>query len=1202
MMKDVAGEHMRIDLRQFRGIRPTIDAKSLPELEAQTAHNCKLRSGALQALSGDLPSATPPAFNFTDGFGTWTLAGGKLCLDGVEVNQATPGKPTVTSVAAFSESSVGSTTFAVGATVAAGVPATQTSATPGAQLTTFELTGSTLRLVYTVQPTFIGILCVPGNAITGQSQSASLTINGTAFSVVGTTGALAGGVGTLKLEQFSLSPCTFSIKYRQDSSGSYLYASSWTATYEFSINYNTALAIERASTYRVTHVETNGMESPASDPSNLLILKPNQYAVLALDGSKINRIYRAAGPTADAAYYFVAEVAAGTATYNDLVADADLGEVMPEIENPPTTLTQIVWIPGGFLAGFYGKDIYFSDPFMLYSWNSENTLTTLKTIVGLAVNGNDLYALCAPPTGDETDAKNQIITGVTPDVMTMSELAVNEGCSSRNSICKVGSTVGFASPSGFIVIAGGSGKNITEPFYNRSQWSALGPSAMICKEYDNAVVCFTSGTAGVIVDYINGMVTTFTGSGAGNFTWKSKLWEWPQPIEFHALQVQGEAGTHTVKLYADGVEVYSGTVTTNTDVRLTRGMTAGRRWELQISGSTKVDNIGLIHRERIMVNGPMLLTKDQVEGCWKGLLFRIPDTGRFKVVRCRASDYNVTAAFYRDTTSDSTQTLTGDTDTRLTGQTDNDLWEVDLTGAGEFYELLLVPRAVETVIGPISLRNQATWKGKLFQFPGRGTFKVGRIRGADGAVTGTLNFYANESASATKTVNVTTDVDFRINDLGNMELVEVEFIPTDQTTQVDELFLVPRTVETVTGPILLKDRATWKGLVFQFPDKGTFKVGRLRGPAGVVTGTLNFYADESEAATKSIAVTTDTDFRITGVAGAELVEVEFVPTDQTIKCDELLLVPRTVQTVTGPVVLSKQGRATWLGNVFYFPRKGWFRVARARGAPGATLGTLALRSDETDVATLTQVLSNDTDLRLTETTPNDLWEVEVTGNGELDELILWPQAFTEVQTPVVHVARATSGAPATWLANEFQFPENVRLRSAIVKAPSYASVVLKVWCGGVAVNGSPYTVTNANEFRLTLPASVGRRWEFDLESTGQVDEVTLFFEQEILAGQAAAHLRYDGVQGQVSTLARVIRFKKDDYFACAKVRASSYPVRMKMYRDREQNPSVNLNVENDAGFWLPKVDPAATWEVDVILDAGILYEVALAKSMSGLRG
>jgi hypothetical protein len=697
-------------------------------------------------------------------------------------------------------------------------------------------------------------------------------------------------------------------------------------------------------------------------------------------------------------------------------------------------------------------------------------------------------------------------------------------------------------------------------------------------------------------------------SGQNRATWRGNVFQFPETGTFKVLRVRGAKGaiTATVNIYANEADVVTKTINVadDTDIRIT-GLSANELFEVEIESSNTIDEVVLIPRTVQTVTGPLVLGK---RASWKGMLFQFPESGYFKVGRVRGKAGIVTGTlnFYVDEATVATKSVdvTTDADFRITGMTASQLVEVEFVptnSAIEVDELMLIPRTVQVVTGPmvISGTNRATWRGMVFQFPDTGTFKVLRVRGPEGSIAATVNFYADEAVAVTKTVNITSDTDVRLTALTPNELWEVEVVATQA---IDEVVLIPRSVQMVNGPVVLskQGRISWKGNLVQFPDTGTFKVLRARGRAGAVTAIVNLYADEAASPTRTVAITSDTDIRLDLLTPNELWEIEVVPTGEL---DEVVLIPRDVQTVTGPVVLSTRNRLSWKGNVFYFPRRGYFKVARVRGAPGATLGTLNLRADEADAVTLATVISNDTDVRLTETTPGDLWEVEMTGNGDLDEVVLWPQAVQEINSPVVHVARAVNQTPATWLAQEYRYPEPVRMRSIQVKSRTYP-VTLTIYCDGTQITGSPYTVSNATELRLTHPIAYGRVWEFDASVAGVIDSVTLWAEQLIQPAQGVVQIKYDGVQGVVSTLAKVIRFPKEDYFATARVDASVYPVQLKFYRDGARDKTYERTVMDRKGFWLPKWQPARTWEIDAVSSSatGIIYSVSLAKSMAALRG
>ena len=753
-----AGRTMsKIEINSFSGIRPVISADKLAGIEAQTANNCKVRSKSLVPLNGDLPSVPTYAFSYVDGFGTWTHAtDGALKLGGSAVNQSAPSVPGVSILNAFTSVSL---SWSVQVTLD---DDTTKTVFPVQNEIDYTETGRSVSGSYESHPVFIREMesLDRTNGIKAFNRVIAVTIGASSLTEVGQTAELsyAGtSIGRARLTMLTSTPSSAGWSWDKEAGKYFIRVAPFKVSFALSIEYTSSLGSERAVVYRVTNVESSGIETPASVQTPIVTLTPKQYAQLTgMTGGKKKRIYRAAGTELNSEYYFVAEVSSGATTYSDFIADADLGEVMPDIENPPSTLAQVVLMPGGFLAGFNGKDIYFSDPFMLYSWNSDYTLTTQENIVGLGVSGNDLTVL--------TTRRSYLVSGSTPDVLTMSELMVPQACISRLSICTVGSLVGFASSDGFILIQGGVGRNVLEPYYSRSQWIALLPvdrTTIAAVEYDNKIVIFLSASSGIILDYLHDHLVTFSGGGTGSFTWKSKIFESDLPIEMHVVKVSGESGTHAVTLFADGSSVASISVAANTDAIVPIGTTSGKSWEIQIVGAVQVDSIGIIHRDRIAVTGPIRMTQSQTEGSWRRLLFYFQNRGRFDVVRCRAHAYDVTADFYRDATLDVTKTISNDTDLRIVSTADNDLWEVDLTSSKEIYEMVLVPRQVEKVSDAvIHLKNDGvqgliTMLARTVEFPREDYFACVRVRATAYPVT--LRLYRNGDKNALTSITATDD-------------------------------------------------------------------------------------------------------------------------------------------------------------------------------------------------------------------------------------------------------------------------------------------------------------------------------------------------------------------------------------------------------------------------------------------------------------
>ena len=356
--------------------------------------------------------------------------------------------------------------------------------------------------------------------------------------------------------------------------------------------------------YIQTWVDDWGQESPPSVNSGELLVLPGQNVTLAavasggqMAGASSRRIYRVVTGTEGQDWQFVAEVtgAALWTAFNDTVKDEDCGEVMPTIENPPDDLDGLVALPGGFLAGFRGREVCFSEPWLPYSWPTAYRLTVDADIVGLACSGNDVYVL--------TKAFPYVITGSYPDVMAMTKLAFPQPCLSRTSIVASMGWVFYASPDGICGIQPGSGaKVMTEDFYTRVEWQRLNPPAMMIASHDSALHIFSLNAEGntfsVIIDFPDGekAITTtdeyalaaysdvetdtlfyvrgdfpltygdaqgspedfyvYAWQGGGDskiMTWRSKRFQDKRPVQFSCVKVTSDAYPATVALVdADG--------------------------------------------------------------------------------------------------------------------------------------------------------------------------------------------------------------------------------------------------------------------------------------------------------------------------------------------------------------------------------------------------------------------------------------------------------------------------------------------------------------------------------------------------------------------------------------------------------------------------------------------------------------------------
>lgn len=320
------------------------------------------------------------------------------------------------------------------------------------------------------------------------------------------------------------------------------------------------------------------------------------------------RIYRATSGT----FLFVDEISISDTTYVDTKSADALGEQIPSLiwSTPPDTLKGLINLPGGVMAGFTGRDVYFCDPYHPHAWPVQYMQSLDYPVVGLGRMDTTLAVL--------TTGVPYLIQGSHPDSMTVVKSDLEQSCASKRSIVSTNGSVLYASPDGLVMLSSNGSRIVSEQYFTRAQWQAyFKPSSIHAYQHDLKYIGFydngtTQGsliydmTTGVItttstyatagyndlqVDklflaFANGAVKPWLEGSAMTFTWKSKKFTSPKPISMACAQLEAEAYPVTAKFYVDGSLVHTETVASRDPFRLTAAI--GRDWEVQLEGNTEV--------------------------------------------------------------------------------------------------------------------------------------------------------------------------------------------------------------------------------------------------------------------------------------------------------------------------------------------------------------------------------------------------------------------------------------------------------------------------------------------------------------------------------------------------------------------------------------------------------------------------------------
>ncbi len=367
-----------------------------------------------------------------------------------------------------------------------------------------------------------------------------------------------------------------------------------------------------STSYVYTFVSSYGEEGPPSAASTVLTTDDNAVITvsnLSTAGAKSNnnfgssagtkRIYRSNTGSNTTAFQFVAEVAMATTSYDDTSNNDELAEVIPSYywvappdddssTYPDGPMKGLTALPNGIMAGFTGKRVCFSEPFLPHAWPTAYRMAIEDNIVGMKAVGNGLIVT--------TEGSPYLVAGSDPASMSAIKIESTQACLSKTSMVDMGQYVIYAGAEGLVAAAGTDVQIITEGLISPDQWqSTYYPSTINATLWKGRYLGFYntgSGFGGFIFDprggknALTGLTASalirgaFTDPDDGNayliianqikkfqggttdqtYTWKSKDFVPPKPTSMGFVKVDAEAFPVTVKVYGDGTLFYTGTV------------------------------------------------------------------------------------------------------------------------------------------------------------------------------------------------------------------------------------------------------------------------------------------------------------------------------------------------------------------------------------------------------------------------------------------------------------------------------------------------------------------------------------------------------------------------------------------------------------------------------------------------------------------
>lgn len=230
--------------------------------------------------------------------------------------------------------------------------------------------------------------------------------------------------------------------------------------------------------YLYTYVTEFGEESPPSVPVTV-VGKPNDLWTIIFPEAMNEiirnnpfitkrRLYRTVfASNGTSQYWKVGEITRELLTMNDQASDLEIaganGVILASTTwQPPPALDGMIAMPDGFLVGFKGRDIYFSERYRPHAWPESYRLSVEHPVVGLGVFGQTCVVLTqGHPVG---------LTGSSPSNITMTKTNTAEPCLSRGSIVSSPEGVYYASHNGLVLVNQGGITNITQALISKREW------------------------------------------------------------------------------------------------------------------------------------------------------------------------------------------------------------------------------------------------------------------------------------------------------------------------------------------------------------------------------------------------------------------------------------------------------------------------------------------------------------------------------------------------------------------------------------------------------------------------------------------------------------------------------------------------------------------------------------------------------------
>lgn len=210
-------------------------------------------------------------------------------------------------------------------------------------------------------------------------------------------------------------------------------------------------------------------------------------------------IYRTVAGQVGAGFFYVGEIDVSVTSFNDTILneEAAFNSLLASEAwaPPPAGLEGLVAMPNGFLAGFSGKDLYFSEPYRPHAWPAEYNLSVPYRIKGLAVIGNSLVVA--------TEGNPSVATGTHPHGMTLTEFKIYEPCVAGRSLVSFGNYALYASHNGIVAVYQNKADIVSRNMFDRDTWEQnyLNNNMQAVRYRQDFYLCHLTGADGFLANF-----------------------------------------------------------------------------------------------------------------------------------------------------------------------------------------------------------------------------------------------------------------------------------------------------------------------------------------------------------------------------------------------------------------------------------------------------------------------------------------------------------------------------------------------------------------------------------------------------------------------------------------------------------------------------------------------------------------------------